>query len=154
MTNIDWRWFTFEDLGVARLYQLLRLRTEVFVVEQDCVYQDLDNRDQAAWHLLGLQGEAVEACIRLLPPGLAYRDCAAIGRVVTSARLRGMGQGRPMMQHAIDKSRALFPGVPIKLSGQQHLRGFYESLGFQVVGEPYMEDGIPHLAMRREADPR
>lgn len=152
MTSVDWQWFNFQELGVTRLYQLLQLRSEVFVVEQDCVYQDLDNRDQDALHLLGILDDEVHACVRLLPPGLAYEGYVAIGRVVTSQKLRGSGQGRPLMQQAIAKASEVYPNTPIKLSGQQHLERYYNSLGFQAVGEPYLEDGIPHLAMIRAAD--
>lgn len=148
---MKFQWFAFEEFTVARLYQLLRLRTEVFVVEQNCVYQDMDNRDLGAWHLLGIgDDDQVHACLRLLAPGVAYAGYAAIGRVVTSQAMRGRGLGRPLMQRGIEKSHEVYPKVPIKLSGQAHLRTFYESLGFQVVGEPYLEDGIPHLAMVRE----
>jgi ElaA protein len=148
--DLTWQWFAFNELNVHTLYQLLRLRSEVFVVEQDCVYQDMDNRDQAAHHLLAFdQDGQVQACLRLLPPGVAYEGHAAIGRIVTSAALRGQGAGRPMLRNAIEKARQRYPNTPLKLSGQQHLRAFYESMGFKAIGEPYLEDGIPHLEMLR-----
>ena len=148
MLELNWNWYTFENLSVHRLYQLLRLRAEVFVVEQDCVYQDLDNRDQDALHLLAEDNEGnVHACVRLIAPDVAYQGHSAIGRVVTSSSLRGQGQGRPLMLKAIEKAQAIYADTPIKLSGQQHLCAFYESVGFKATGEPYLEDGIPHLAM-------
>ncbi|TNE87986.1 MAG: GNAT family N-acetyltransferase [Deltaproteobacteria bacterium] len=145
---IAWHWLTFEELGVHRLYAVLALRQAVFVVEQECAYLDADGDDADAMHLLGeLDGELV-AYVRAFAPGRVY-DEACIGRVITAERIRGTGQGRPLMLEAIRQVEATWGPGPIKLSAQSHLRAYYESLGFAVCGEGYLEDGIPHLPMRR-----
>lgn len=141
-----WQWFSFDELTPERLYNLLALRTEIFVVEQDCVYQDMDGKDKKSLHLTGEENDVVLATARLLPPGLSY-ECCAIGRVAVSAAARGRGTGRKLMDHMIEKAREIYPGVPIKLSGQAYLRDFYQSLGFRQMGASYLEDGIPHFAM-------
>lgn len=148
---VDWQWLSWAELDTRALYALLQLRAEVFVVEQDCVYQDLDDRDAHAWHLLGWQDGRLVACARVLPPGQAY-DCAALGRVITGARIRGKGLGRPMMRRVMRCAWDQLGHGDLKLSGQAHLAPFYSSLGFQVCGDGYLEDGIPHVPMRWRAD--
>ena len=147
---IDWFWKTFDELSLAQLYDLMALRQEVFVVEQNCVYQDADYLDQPSHHLLGYRDNQLVACLRLLPPGVVYEQ-VTIGRVITRAGVRGVGAGRTLMAMAIEQSARLYPGQGLKLSGQSYLRRFYESFGFTVEGEEYLEDGIPHLAMVRPA---
>ncbi|MCO4746045.1 MAG: GNAT family N-acetyltransferase [Proteobacteria bacterium] len=145
---MKWSCLSFDELDVRTLYDLLALRQEVFVVEQDCPYLDADGFDQSAMHLLGHDddGELVAYC-RLFEPGFTYTE-ACIGRVVTSAKIRGKGLGRPLMRQAMGEVARLWGSVPVKLSAQAHLEPYYSSLGFRVCGEGYLEDGIPHLPMR------
>ena len=145
---MNWSCVPFEELGVQGLYDVLALRQEVFVVEQNCPYLDADGFDQNAFHLLGRdeEGRLVAYC-RLFEPGFTYAQ-ACIGRVVTSPKIRGTGQGRPLMRRAMVEVERLWGAAPIKISAQAHLEPYYRSLGFHVCGEGYLEDGIPHLPMR------
>ncbi|MEN0002930.1 MAG: GNAT family N-acetyltransferase [Bacteroidota bacterium] len=144
---LSFQCLSFPELTLDQLYALLALRQNVFVVEQDCPYLDADGKDQAAWHLLGYEGEQLVAYTRLLPKGISYSKYAAIGRVVTDQSTRGKGYGRLLMQESIKQCQLLFGESPIKISAQTYLLDFYTSLGFQAVGEPYLEDGIPHVGM-------
>lgn len=139
----------FAALTLADLYALLQLRSEVFVVEQVCAFQDIDGHDQAALHLLGYTavGE-LAAYARLLPPGVSYAQ-ASIGRVVTSPRHRGLGLGRQLLQEALGQCAAQLGPQPIKIGAQQYLLAFYQGFGFVVEGAGYLEDGIPHVHMVR-----
>ena len=148
---INWRWATFADLNLADLYALLALRQRVFVVEQRCPYLDADGLDAGAWHLL-VKTRHLVGCLRVLPPGARFPEMS-VGRVCTAPEARKMGFGREMMRRTI----ARFGDRPLTLSGQAYLRRFYEDFGFQVVGEPYEEDAIPHFRMTRapvKAPPR
>lgn len=139
---------SFDTLHINELYSILRLRSEVFVVEQDCPYQDLDNNDQNSYHVICLSevGKLI-GYARLLSRGMTYADYASIGRVVVSKEARGLNVGRKLMQYAIEKCSALFPKEPVKISAQHHLQTWYESLGFEAVGDVYLEDNIPHIGM-------
>jgi ElaA protein len=148
--QIDWRLRLFDELTPHELYAALQLRNEVFVVEQACVFQDADDKDQASYHLLGYQQNKLVAYTRLVPPGVAYKE-ASIGRVVTSPSVRGSGTGRLLMQQSIQKTYDLFGVNPIKIGAQLYLKKFYESFGFVQVGEPYLEDGIPHIYMLKKS---
>ncbi|MGI9327546.1 MAG: GNAT family N-acetyltransferase [Pseudomonadales bacterium] len=142
---------SFDGLSNQELYELLKLRAEVFVVEQNCVYLDLDGKDQHGHHLLGLDSQRqLLAYARLLPKGASYPDYASIGRVVTAASLRGSGAGKALMQYALERASAMYENTALKISAQAHLEPFYRELGFLPQGEGYLEDGIPHLAMVRE----
>lgn len=145
---LTWTCKPFEALSAAELYQALRLRAEVFVIEQQCIYLDPDGLDLQAWHLLGWDEGRLTGYLRLLPPGLKGAE-PAIGRVVTAAAARGSGLGRQLMQQALRECEALWPGRPLFLSAQSHLQSFYGGLGFVPVSEQYVEDGIPHVDMRR-----
>ena len=138
----------FDDLDLFQLYEIMVLRQEVFIVEQDCPYLDADGRDQKSIHLLGRskQGQLL-AYARVLPKGQTYKDYNSIGRVVISSTLRGKGYGHPLMQKAIEVTKAHFGDEAIKISAQAHLEQFYASLSFKRVGEEYLEDGIPHIGM-------
>ncbi|MDN3204590.1 GNAT family N-acetyltransferase [Algoriphagus sediminis] len=136
----------FDELTVHELYELLRLRAEVFVVEQDCVYQDLDNKDQQSIHVLMYKENKLVGCSRLVPPGLSYKEIS-IGRVITSEKVRGTGLGRELMKVSIQACHEKFGPKNIRLSAQVYAKAFYASLGFQEEGEPYDEDGIPHISM-------
>ncbi len=138
----------FAQLTANELYTVMRLRQEVFVVEQNCPYLDADGLDQAAWHLLGRDNSnRIQAYTRLLPLGVAYVDYTSIGRVLTAAPVRGAGAGRELMQQSIAMCRHLFGAHPIKIGAQTYLLRFYENLGFVSTGEAYLEDGIPHTKM-------
>ncbi len=143
---MNWLLKKFDELSVHELYAILQLRNEVFAVEQHCVYPDLDDRDQASYHLMGLQNDKLVAYTRIMPPGLQYKE-PSIGRVVTARLVRQTGLGRQMMELALQKMEKLFGATPVKLSAQLYLRNFYESLGFLPNSEVYLEDGIEHIEM-------
>lgn len=148
--TLTWTLKPFADLTLAELYALLQLRSEVFVVEQQCAFQDIDGQDQAAYHLLGFSPEGeLAAYARLFGPGLSYAE-VSIGRVVASPRLRRFGLGRQLMRQALGECERLFGPQPIKIGAQLYLKAFYESFGFRQLGDGYLEDGIPHIYMRRE----
>ncbi len=146
------KWFlaAFHELSLLEVQEVFRLRIEVFVVEQNCAFQDIDGLDPSCIHVRGVgdDGELL-AYARLVPPGLRSEE-PAIGRVITRACLRGRGAGRRLMEVAIEGSESRWPGMAIRVSAQQHLQGFYESLGFERVSDVYDEDGIPHIDMRRQ----
>lgn len=146
---IRWECLPFEGLQPLIMYSLLQLRTAVFVVEQNCVFQDMDNHDQAALHLLGWDEEGLVACARLLPAGITYKE-ASIGRVATALRVRGKRVGRNLMSEAIDAIEDAYHSDCIKIGAQEYLRAFYESFGFVQCGLAYLEDGIPHIPMLRK----
>ena len=149
MVEIHWRECAFADLSLSDLYALLRLRSVVFVLEQQCLYEDMDGKDPHARHLLGVRDGNLIAYARLFAPG-DYFEEAAIGRVVTEPASRGLGVGRQLMEQAICAVERAWGQVPIRIGAQSYLRAFYESFGFQIDGEPYIEDGIPHLPMLRK----
>jgi ElaA protein len=146
---LTWTTKPFADLTLAELYALLQLRSEVFVVEQTCPFQDIDGLDQVADHLLGhTEAGELAAYARLFGPGHSYEQ-ASIGRVVTSPRFRRFGQGRQLLSQALGQCAALYGAQPIKIGAQLYLKAFYESFGFVQQGEGYLEDGIPHIYMLR-----
>ena len=143
---INWVLKKFDDLTPQELYAILQLRNEVFVVEQNCVFQDADDKDQQCWHYMGWKDGYLAAYIRIVPPGISY-EYASIGRVVNSPKARGTGIGKKLMQTGITKTYELFGKVAIKIGAQLYLKKFYESLGFIQSGEVYLEDGIEHVHM-------
>lgn len=148
--TINWQLKAFSNLSTEELYALLKLRSEVFVVEQNCVFLDMDNKDQQCLHLLGWQSNQLAACARIVPAGISFAE-ASIGRVVTAPFARGIGLGRELMQMAMDKLYHLYGQVPVYIGAQQHLQAFYASLGFKATGQPYDEDGIMHVEMLKPA---
>ncbi len=146
---MDRRWLNtpFSELAAEQLYALLQLRQEVFVVEQNCVYPDLDGLDRASWHMRCLAGDAVLAYQRCLPPGLAYPE-SSLGRIVVAPATRGSGLGRDLVLRGIEFNRRQWPGADIFIGAQAYLEAFYHSLGFVSEGDPYLEDGILHIHMR------
>ncbi|MEI6410506.1 MAG: GNAT family N-acetyltransferase [Bacteroidota bacterium] len=145
---IQFRCIPFKELTLYELYEALALRQEVFVVEQNCPYQDCDGKDQESWHLFGRdEAGRLIAYTRLLPEGLSYPGYTSIGRVVSAPVARGTGAGRDLMKKSIEMTRMLFGDWPIKIGAQSYLLRFYESFGFQSTGEAYLEDGIPHTKM-------
>lgn len=145
---INWIQKTFSELTVDELYAFLRLRTEVFVVEQTCVFQDMDNKDQKCHHVMGWVGDELVAYVRILPARLSY-DEPSIGRVVSDPGYRGKGVGRELMEEAIRRTIELHGNVSIRIGAQLYLKKFYSSLGFDPQGDVYLEDGIEHIEMVR-----
>ena len=150
MAEVIWRCVPFHDLTAGELYAILRLRSEVFVVEQNCPYLDEDDKDQECYHLMGWKDGLLAAYTRILPAGLAFEE-ASIGRVVTSAKARGEGLGRTLMLQSIKALYNIYGEVPIKIGAQLYLRDFYKSLGFLQVSDTYLEDNIPHIKMLKQA---
>ncbi len=148
--TINWVCKKFHELTVDELYELLRLRSEVFVVEQNCVFLDMDNKDQKCHHLLGWMGKDLAASARIVPAGVSYRE-PSIGRVVTSPKYRRTGLGKLLMGEAIRITSQLHGNQPIRIGAQLYLREFYSSLGFEADGKIYLEDGIEHIEMVRVA---
>jgi len=151
-----WSEKPFQELTGGEVFSLMRLRSEVFVVEQDCVYLDLDDKDALSIHLFACEeeaapGTAARAVVRLVPPGVSY-DEPSIGRVAIDLASRGSGLGEELMMRAIRACYRTWPGFGIRISAQQYLIGFYERMGFATVGEGYLEDDIPHIQMFRPWD--
>jgi len=151
--RLQWKNLTFNQLNANTLYDILKLRVDVFVVEQACAYPELDDKDRhpETQHLIGLSpdGELL-AYARILPPGLSYPE-ASIGRVVVSPAGRGKGLAMPLMQHAIESALTTWPDAGIQIGAQDYLKAFYQKLGFFACSEMYLEDGIPHLDMRYQS---
>ncbi|MFM2265789.1 MAG: hypothetical protein RLZ77_1209 [Bacteroidota bacterium] len=147
---IQWKIKRFETLSLEELYTMLQLRSEVFVVEQNCVYQDIDNKDQKALHVLGYHNAELVAHARLFKAG-DYFEQASIGRVVVSGAHRNQSFGHALMRVAIQAVADHFQTTSITISAQLYLQAFYESHGFVVQGEMYLEDDIPHIQMQRNA---
>ena len=148
-TNLRWVTKTFAELTVNELYDLLKLRSEVFVVEQNCIFLDMDNNDQKAYHTIGFLGEEVVATTRLFDKNIMYDDYQSIGRVVGSPKYRGLGIGKALMQYSIQECERLFGKGPIKIGAQLYLKKFYNEQGFEQSGGVYLEDEIDHIPMIR-----
>lgn len=137
----------FNALTTTELYDILKLRIEVFCVEQNCPYQDADGKDQQSYHLMLYNNKQLIAYSRLLPEGLSYTGYAAIGRVVTSPLVRKTGIGKLLMEKSLEQVKIIFGNIPVKIGAQTYLLKFYESFGFKSTGEEYLEDGIAHTKM-------
>jgi ElaA protein len=147
---VAWRWLRWQEFSPDLLYQMLRLRSAVFVVEQWCVFPDMDGCDPRCEHLLGCGADGrVLACARLLPPGLKYAE-PSLGRIVTAPEARRSGLGRALMREALAGCRLRYPG-PIRIGAQQRLERFYAEFGFATVSAPYLEDDIWHVDMLQAA---
>lgn len=146
--NITWYHKHFKNLSTTELYQILQLRNEVFIVEQNCPFQDLDDKDFKCYHLIGFDTESqkVMAYTRIVPAGISYEE-TSIGRVVTSPLARGIGIGKQLMKKSIELLEELYGGVSIKIGAQLYLKKYYESFGFEQIEEVYLEDGIEHILM-------
>jgi ElaA protein len=148
--SLSWRWQRFENLGVDGVYDMLALRARVFILEQG-PYLDPDGADRQAWHLLGRDDAGVLlAYLRVLDPGVKFSE-PSIGRVVVDARLRGQGLGHELVREGTARCTALWPQQAIRISAQAHLQRFYGHHGFETVSDEYLDDGIPHVDMRRSA---
>ena len=140
---------SFDELTIQELYDVLQLRSEVFVVEQDCVYQDLDGKDQKALHVLGFKNDKLVGYTRIFKPGIYFEE-SSIGRVVVAKNERKYKYGYDLMNASIEAIKKHFKKSVIKISAQCYLKTFYNNVGFEEVGQEYLEDGIPHIAMIRE----
>lgn len=145
--------YLFEQLTTTQLYRILQLRLAVFCVEQTCYYQDADGLDlhPETRHLMLLDGEEIAAYTRILAPGVSYPEYSSIGRVVNDNKYRRQGLGHKLIRASIEVCEKLWPESDIKISAQQHLESFYAQHGFVTATEPYLEDGIPHVGMIKEA---
>jgi ElaA protein len=147
---IAWRCASFDELTVREVHDLFQARAAVFVVEQDCPFQDVDGADPECWHLIGRRGTELAAYCRLVPPGIKFPE-PSIGRVITSRAARGSGCGRILMREAVARVEKLWPGRAIRIGAQRHLERFYTEFGFAASSAPYDEDGILHIEMLRPA---
>lgn len=146
--SLVWRIDSFEELDIIKLYKILRLRAEIFVVEQNAAYLDLDNKDQKALHIQGYAGDELVAYCRIFRRG-DYFEEASVGRVVVATKHRRYGYGHVLMRKAIDALSEIWQETRITISAQLYLKEFYESHGFAKTSEVYMEDGLPHIEMKR-----
>ena len=138
----------FTDLTLDELYEIMQLRQEVFVVEQECPYLDADGKDKKAYHLLGRDEKgSLRTYARLLDEGISYPGFSSIGRVINAKEIRGLGTGRELIRKAIETILQLYPQWPVKIGAQSYLQKFYENAGFVGNGVHYLEDGIPHMEM-------
>jgi len=148
-TTFKWHSASFEELSTKSLHDLLQLRVAVFVVEQDCPYQEVDGQDKRARHVFATSDEQIVACLRILPPDSEGR--VAIGRVVVAKEARGRALGHLLMKKGMDEAERLFGKKVIKISAQEHLSDYYAQHRFAQSGQGYLEDGIPHIPMERPA---
>lgn len=146
--QLNWRFQTFRELSNDELYAILRLRSEVFVLEQRCCFLDMDDKDQHCHHLSGYLGNGLMAFSRIVPPGISY-EYPSIGRIVVSGRGRARGFGIELLEMSIAKVESLYGKVPIRIGAQLYLKRFYESFGFRQSGDVYLEDEIDHIQMTR-----
>ncbi|MCF0049815.1 GNAT family N-acetyltransferase [Dyadobacter chenwenxiniae] len=147
--KLNWNFKTFEALSKQELYEILRIRNEVFVVEQRCCYPDLDGKDQKSHHLCGFRDDNLLAYARILPPGVSY-EFASIGRIVVSGQGRGMGYGIELLNESIKKVEELYGKTIIRIGAQLYLKRFYGSFGFVQSSGIYLEDDIEHIEMTRQ----
>lgn len=144
--QLQWTLTSFEQLSVYQLYKIMQLRNAVFVVEQNCNFQDADDKDQQAWHLCAWHEDILVAYTRLLPPGISYAE-ASIGRVLNARSVRGRNIGKELMERSIEAVYQLFGNTPIKIGAQLYLKKFYQSFGFTTCSDIYLEDEIEHIKM-------
>ena len=151
MSDPAWSVARFDELTARDVHDALRLRQDVFVIEQDCIFHEIDGRDPLAWHVLGRRDGRLVAYARVFEPGLLSPE-ASIGRIVTDASARGAGLGHALFRESLRLAERVAPGAPIRLAAQHHLERFYGAYGFVGIGDKYIEDGIYHLDMVRPAD--
>lgn len=153
MSNkVEWVFKSFAGLSADELYEILALRSRVFVVEQQCIFLDMDGLDKQAHHLAGWVDGKLVASTRILPAGVAYPGYPSIGRVVTAPEARGKAYGVELMKESLIRLKELYGNVPVKIGAQLYLKRFYESFGFKQSGEVYLEDGIEHIPMVKTVD--
>lgn len=144
--DLRWQWCKLGELSAEQVYAVLAARVAVFVVEQNCPYQDLDGLDGVAEHLIVWSGAEVAGYLRVLGPGTRFAD-PSIGRIITMKPFRGTGLGRDVVAKGLERTRQRYPGQPVRISAQKYLEKFYRDFGFVAVSEPYLEDDIPHVEM-------
>jgi ElaA protein len=145
--NIRWEIKKFEELTAAELYTIIQLRLAVFCVEQNCAYQDADGKDLKCFHLTGIDEEgSLVGYSRIVPPGVSFEE-VSIGRVISSAKARGTGAGKLLMKRSLEFIEEQYGKVPVRIGAQCYLIRFYTSFGFNVSGDEYLEDDIPHIEM-------
>jgi len=149
MQKLEWSCRNFEALSSVQLYAILKLRTEVFVVEQNCVYQDMDDFDQGALHVTAYRGNELVCYARLLQPGIKYKE-PSMGRIICALNSRQLGFGKKLVERSLEYCNENWPDLGVRISAQQQLEKFYAGFGFMTVSEPYLEDGLPHLEMLRD----
>ena len=151
MDQFTWTISPFRSLSVDLLYRILQARQEVFIIEQACIFPEIDGKDLGAVHVVAEQRGAVAGYCRILGPGITFKE-ASIGRVITTKQFRGTGVGRELMRRAVAETTRLYPDAGIRISAQRYLEKFYSSYGFMTVSDVYLEDGIQHVEMYREPD--
>ncbi|MVZ64329.1 GNAT family N-acetyltransferase [Sphingobacterium sp. DK4209] len=144
---MNWVIKDFDALSAKELYQILQVRIEVFMLEQNCLYPECDNKDLQSKHLFLMEQDQCAAYARLLPPNLSYSNCTSIGRVVVNPKFRKQKLGQKLMKEAIQHQKKEYPNHVVRISAQQYLQDFYEKLGFIRESEIYLEDNIPHIEM-------
>lgn len=149
---LTWKWLSFQELTNQELYDVLNLRQEVFVVEQKCIYQDLDNRDQQAMHLLGIKNNTLVAYLRFFPKETLYTDASSFGRVVVRKSNRGQGFANELMNQMEIYLKKIKNTAPIIISAQLYLQKFYANYKYQAIGDPFDEDGILHIKMIHQSN--
>ena len=152
MTPLRFEWARIDGLSARAFHAAIALREAVFIVEQNCVFQDADSLDLQCWHLLAWSGNDLAAYLRVVDPGAKYEE-ASLGRVVNAKAFRGQGVGQALMTEALKRCDATWPGQPNRIGAQQYLLKFYQGFGFEQVSETYIEDGIPHIEMLRSSRP-
>ncbi len=144
--NLNWTYKSFEELTKLELYKILRVRSEVFIIEQHCNYQDVDGKDLKCHHLMAWDGDYLVAYTRIVPPGVSFTE-PSIGRVLTVNNYRGLGFGITLMQKSIEMVYKTHGNQPIRIGAQLYLKRFYEDLGFDKASDEFLEDEIPHIEM-------
>lgn len=148
---IEWRFARLDELSAREVHDILQARSAVFVVEQTCVFQDMDGADPESWHLFARVDGALAAYCRIVPAGVKFTE-PSIGRVITTAAVRGTGLGRELVAEAVRRARRLWPGKDMRIGAQLHLERFYGGFGFVKASQPYEEDGIMHIEMLRPGE--
>ena len=148
--KINWIIKPFDELSTLELYTIMQLRSAVFCVEQNCAYQDADGKDLKCFHLSGIDNDGeLMTYSRIVPPGISFEE-VSIGRVITSQKARGTGAGKALMLKSIEVIESKYGKVPIRIGAQCYLIKFYSSFGFEISGQEYLEDNIPHIEMLRK----
>ncbi|PRC92391.1 GNAT family N-acetyltransferase [Solimicrobium silvestre] len=146
---IKWQCASFNELTGAQIYAILQARSEVFIMEQNCVYQDMDGLDLSTLHVIGwAEDEKVAAYLRIVAPNIKFPE-PSIGRVISTSAFRGSGIGRQLITEGLKQLEAHYPSQAVRISAQAYLQEFYKSFGFVAVSEEYLEDDIPHIEMLR-----
>ncbi len=148
--TITWNWRAFDALIAQEVYDILALRQSIFIIEQQCIYPDIDYKDKQSLHLLGKINNKLCAYLRLLPVNISYPNAISIGRVATATDMRGKGLGREAIKQTFHYLKNKNNTTPLIISAQLYLKAFYASFGFQAVGDVYDEDGIPHIEMHKD----